>query len=366
MSDLAVALAGNIGTFVLDARFSVSALGVTGLFGPSGSGKTSILRCIAGLTRLPQGRVICDGVVWQREGDFMPPEQRGVGLVFQDGALFPHLNVAGNLEYARKRAPPSRSKSGKIDYQAVIEMLELAPLLGRGVSHLSGGERQRVAIARGLLAQPRLMLLDEPASALDQTARDDISNALLRLSTELALPMLYVSHDLAELARIADHLVLVEQGRVIGAGAVTEVLGDLTLPPALLPQALSVLRADVRRYDAADGVTCLAIDGEEWLIPGRIAAGRSGCRVRVMASDVGMSRTAPEGTTILNMPAARIEAAAAMPDTGQMNILLRLGKDGSGQRLLARISLRSWQNLEFQVGECVHLLIKGVGLVDPD
>ena len=361
MTDLAVSLAGSIGQFNLAAQFSVPARGITGLFGPSGSGKTSILRCIAGLTRLPQARIAFEDSQWQDGVRFVPAEQRGAVLVFQDGALFPHLDVRGNLAYAMRRAP-----AGPALFDGVVEMLDLGPLLPRGTSRLSGGERQRVAIARALLAQPRLLLLDEPVSALDHSARDEIIAALFRLSAELELPMLYVSHDLAELARIADHLVLLVQGRVIGAGPTTEVLADLSLPLASLPHALSVLSAQVRSYDPASGVTHLAIDGEEWLIPGRIDTHRSECRLRVMASDVGMSRTAPPHTTILNMPLARIVDAAPMMETGQVNVLLRLGPDGTGQSLLARISRKSWETLRFQPGECVHLLIKGVGLVEPD
>ena len=361
MSSLDVSLAGKIGRFELAASFTTPAAGITGLFGPSGSGKTSALRCIAGLTRLPQARVSFEQTHWQTNTGFIPPEQRSVGLVFQDGALFPHLDVRGNLAYAQRRAP-----AGRISFDAVVEMLDLAPLLSRKTSNLSGGERQRVAIARALLAQPRLMLLDEPVSALDQNARDEIIAALLRLSTELGLPMLYVSHDLAELARIADHLVLLTQGRVIGAGPTSAILADLSLPLASLPHALSVLQAQVLNYDHASGITRLAIDRQEWLIPGQIAPHQTECRLRVIASDVGMSRTAPVDTTILNMPIARIMAAAPMLETGQVNVLLRLGEAGAGQRLLARISRKSWESLNFRPGEPVHLLIKGVGLVGPD
>jgi len=360
MSDLAVSLSGVIGGFTLAADFSVPMRGITGLFGPSGSGKTSILRCVAGLTRLPHAMILAGDVIWQDGSRFVPPASRGAGFLFQEGALFPHLNVRRNLAYAQHRAPP-----GRIGFDAVIEMLDLAPLLGRVTTDLSGGERQRVSIGRALLSQPSLLLLDEPCSALDHPARDQIIGALERLSAELAVPMLFVTHDLAEMARVADRLVLIDQGRAIGSGGTAEVLTDLTLPLAALPHALSVLDGHIESHDSAESLTRIAISDHIWLVPGTAATCGAKCRLRVAASDVGLCRTAPSGTTILNMPLARIVSAAAMSETGQVNVVVRLGPDGLGQALLARVSRKSWESLTFQPGECIHLLIKGVGLVDP-
>ncbi len=360
---LSVSITRVLDRFTLAAQFSVPAKGIIGLFGDSGSGKTSILRIISGLQRCPGAQVQLGTEVWQNAVNWVSPERRGVGMVFQEGALCPHLNVRQNLDFAARRAPPNRSPR-PIQVDAVIDMLELAPLLGRKTQNLSGCERQRVAIGRALLSQPQLLLLDEPVSALDHGTRDEILAALERLSAALDLPMLYVSHNLAEMASITDHLVLLSQGRVAGSGATAQMLTDLSLPLAARPDALSVLGARVSGYDAGNGSTRLLIDGHEWKIPGRLGKDRADCRVRVMASDVGLARDVPGATTILNTPPARILTASAMPQSEQVNVLMRLGADDNGQYLLARVSRESWQNLQFQPGETVHLLIKGVGLVD--
>ena len=358
---LRVDLETRLGAQTLTARFALPPAGISGLFGASGSGKTSILRAIAGLARPDRALISLGDTPWQDDALFLPPERRGVGMVFQAAGLFPHLDVAGTLAFAARRAPP-----GPIAAQRVTEMLALTPLLHRRIPHLSGGERQRVAIGRALLAQPRLLLLDEPVSALDHGARDEILAALERLADELQLPMLYVSHNLAEMAAITDHLLLLDQGRVLASAATPRLLTDLTQPLASRPDALSVLQARVEDYDPAEGVSTLVIEGHFWQIPGRIAPGRSHCRVRVMASDVGLARAIPAESSILNTPLATILAATPMESSGQIKVLLSLGEDQSGQRILARISRKSWAALEFHPGEQVHLRIKGVGLVEVD
>ena len=204
---------GTLGGFRLDAAFEVPAAGVTALFGPSGSGKTTVLRCIAGLQRL-KGRLTVRGQVWQDEHTFRPPHLRPVGYVFQEPSLFGHLSVRGNLEYGLKRAPGRR-----IGMDEVVGFLGLQPLLGRSTHKLSGGERQRVAIGRALLSQPELMLMDEPLAGLDAEAKSEILPYLERLQQVMAIPILYVSHDAAEVAGLADRVLLMRGGRIEPAPA---------------------------------------------------------------------------------------------------------------------------------------------------
>jgi molybdate transport system ATP-binding protein len=204
---------GRLGSFVLDAEFSMPPTGVTALSGPSGSGKTSLLRCIAGLTRLP-GQLRVAGEVWQDDRTFLPAHRRPIGVVFQEPSLLAHLAVRGNLDYGARRSP-ARGTS----FDDVVDLLGLAPLLDRSTTHLSGGERQRVALGRALLSQPRLLLMDEPLSSLDAASKAEILPYLDRLHRELSIPTLYVSHDAGEIARLADQVIYMREGRIVPSPA---------------------------------------------------------------------------------------------------------------------------------------------------
>jgi molybdate transport system ATP-binding protein len=206
-------LHGRLGAFQLDATLALAPRGITALVGPSGSGKTTVLRCIAGLTRL-SADVSLNGEVWQDQDCFTPPHRRPVGFVFQDAALLAHLTVKGNLRYAHKRADKT---APMVAWDEVVEVLGLGALLPRSPAHLSGGERQRVALGRALLTQPKLLLMDEPLSSLDGTAKAQILPYLERLHRTLAIPALYVSHDPAEVARLADHVLTMDGGRILEA-----------------------------------------------------------------------------------------------------------------------------------------------------
>ncbi len=211
---------GTLGAFRLDADFRLAPEGITALSGPSGAGKTTLLRCIAGLIRLP-GRLYVDGEVWQDERRFTPTHKRPVGVVFQEAALLAHLSVRGNLLYGAKRA---RGEGGLDD---VVELLGLGALLARGTASLSGGERQRVALGRALLTRPKLVLLDEPLSSLDAGAKAEILPYLERLHRTLKVPALYISHDTSEIARLADHLLLMKDGQVTPGGPVRRIADQL-------------------------------------------------------------------------------------------------------------------------------------------
>ena len=239
---------GRLGGFWLEAAFSLPAEGVTAVIGPSGSGKTSLLRCIAGLTRLP-GALKVEGDVWQDDSHFLPPHRRPVGMVFQEASLLSHLTVAGNLAYARKRATGAEA----IAYNEVIELLGLGPLLARATANLSGGERQRAALGRALLTQPRLLLMDEPLAGLDGASKAEITPYLARLCEALSIPVLYVSHDLGEVARLADQVLVMRGGRVIETRGNTKRAADqaaLTLAALgadeIRTLALAALRAGLR------------------------------------------------------------------------------------------------------------------------
>jgi molybdate transport system ATP-binding protein len=211
---------GDVGGFRLDAEFRLEPTGITALSGPSGAGKTTLLRCIAGLTRLP-GRLSVGGEVWQDAQRFLAPHKRPVGVVFQEASLLGHLSVRGNLLYGARRA------GGEGGLDDTVELLGLAPLMGRGVGALSGGERQRVALGRALLTRPELLLLDEPLSSLDAAAKAEILPYLERLHRTLAIPALYISHDAGEIARLADRLLLMKDGQVAPGGSVRRVVSDL-------------------------------------------------------------------------------------------------------------------------------------------
>lgn len=216
---------GRVGGFQLDARLGFPADGITALSGPSGSGKTTLLRCIAGLVRL-SGRLSVAGEIWQDERTFVPPHRRPVGVVFQEASLLAHLSVRGNLLYGARRA----SGKTEVGLDDTVELLGLAPLLARSTANLSGGERQRVALGRALLSQPRLLLMDEPLSSLDAGSKAEILPYLERLHRALAIPALYISHDTGEIARLADRVLLMRDGRVLPSGpaAMQDPLAGLT------------------------------------------------------------------------------------------------------------------------------------------
>ncbi|MCL2715678.1 MAG: molybdenum ABC transporter ATP-binding protein [Alphaproteobacteria bacterium] len=358
---ISVAFAGKIGEFALNAAFSVPARGVTGLFGPSGCGKTALLRCIAGLQRLTRGHCVIDGDVWQEGQEFRPVHQRPVGYVFQEASLFPHLSVIGNLLYAtrgRKPAAPSEA----ITFDDVVSLLGLESLLERAPRHLSGGERQRVAVGRALLSQPKLLLMDEPLSALDASTKDDILPFLERIHESLSLPVIYVSHDLAEVERLADYLVLMRAGEALAAGPLSSVQSDPRLPLAATRDAAVTLDAVVRAYDGDYGLARLAVDGGEFTVPMTGSAIGQHRRLTIAAGDVSLALLPAQRSTVLNILPARITAVTRVGEN-QMVAVLGLGPEGEGSRILARVTRRSWDDLGLDEGMMVYAQAKSVALV---
>ena len=266
MSHLEVSLNHRLGDFLLDVAFKVPAIGVTALFGRFGSGKTSVLRAVAGLVRTQRSTVKINGEVWQASGRFIPTHKRPIGYVFQEASLFLHLSVRRNLEYGWRQVPAEQRKVG---FDNVVELLGIGPVLKRATHRLSGGERQRVAIARALLTSPRLLLMDEPLSALDHGAKQAILPYLEGLHDELGIPSLYVSHDPNEVARLADQMVLLEQGRVIACGAAADLLARLDLPPAGYDDAASILEGYVSAHDHTYHLTWIAMHGGRVAVSGQ-------------------------------------------------------------------------------------------------
>lgn len=341
--------------FRLDAAFSVPGAGVTAVFGPSGSGKTTLLRAIAGLDRAT-GSVRVGGEVWQDDKTFVPVHKRAVGYVFQEPSLFPHLSVRENLLYGQRRVAPSRQP---VRFDDVVDWLGLAPLLDRrDPAQLSGGERQRVALGRALLMAPRLLLMDEPVSALDGAAKAQILTQLERLHRDLQIPVLYVSHALDEVARLADHLVLLEAGKVTAVGPLAQTLARLDLPLSSGHDAQSVLDATVLEHDDTYGQTHLACPGGMLWVTRLHHAPGTRLRTRVLAQDVALATTEPQQTSVSNCITAQI---VAMQDQGQDAVLVQLLADGAP--LLARITRRSRDRLGLVAGQQVYAWVKATAVM---
>lgn len=357
---IAVAFRGSVGAFHLDAAFTVPAAGMTAIFGPSGCGKTTVVRCIAGLQRLP-GQCLVNGEIWQDASTFRPTHLRPIGYVFQEASLFPHLDVRRNLRFGVPRTPRDAGRE-VIGFDEVVALLGLDALLDRAPHHLSGGERQRVAIGRALLSQPRLLLMDEPLSALDQVARAEILPFLEKLHARLALPSFYISHDMAEIEQLADHLVLMNAGKVIATGPLHDLQSDPDLPLARTRDAAVSFDAIVEAYDATDAVLTLRVDGSRIMVPAQPRTVGAHQRLRIAASDVSLARTAPAGSSILNILPARI-VSSSPAGLGERLVVVALGAAGEGPRLLSRITQRSWTSLALTDGTAIFAQVKGVSLI---
>lgn len=345
-----------LGGFHLDAEGWFPTSGVTALFGRSGCGKSSLLRCISGLERADNAFLSVNGSCWQDSGRgiFLPPEKRAIGYVFQEGALFPHISVRENLAYGFKRAHP-KPDPGR--FETVVELLGLGHLLARHPRQLSGGEKQRVAIGRALLNDPRLLLLDEPLAALDRGRKREILPYLESLHRESDIPILYVTHDMEELVRIGDHLMLLDEGRILAQGALDEMLSRIDLPIAREADAGAVIDTRILSHDEAFHLTQLGFSGGELTVGWIDRPVGSAVRIRIHARDVSLTLQPPVPSSILNILPARIRQMAAH---GRGRMILQL--DMHGQLLLARITQKSQVRLDLQPGMPVYAQIKSVAL----
>jgi len=341
------------GDFTLDVDFTAPAKGVTGVFGPSGSGKTSLLRCIAGLEHAT-GTFSVGEDVWQDQTTFRPAHRRPVGYVFQEASLFAHLSVRGNLEYGLKRA---QTKRPVVSFDQAVELLGLDRLLVRDPATLSGGERQRAAMARALLSGPELLLMDEPLASLDLASKQEIMPFLERLHRELDIPVFYVSHAPAEIARMADYLVMIEAGRITTAGAIEDVWARMDIPLMGEPGAESIITAQVVEHDDHYQLTSLEFSG------GRLTVSRMkempGCEVRVIipARDVSLALEKPASTSIQNILPAVVESVAGEGGAHSL-VVLQIGTS----RIISRITRKSADGLGLKPGMNLYAQIKTVGI----
>ncbi|MEM5472300.1 molybdenum ABC transporter ATP-binding protein [Hoeflea sp. AS60] len=355
---LSVRIAHSFGAFSLDVEFEAPS-GVTALFGRSGSGKTSVVNAVAGLFKPESGHIFLnETVLYDADRRIsVPVHQRRLGYVFQEGRLFPHMSVRQNLLYGRWFAP----RTPGADFDHVVGMLGIDGLLARRPGALSGGEKQRVAIGRALLANPRLLLMDEPLAALDEERKAEILPYLERLREETAVPVLYVSHSMAEVARLATTLVLMENGRVIRAGPASEVLSDPENVPALGVRSAGASLHAIVAAQEEDGLTRLEASAGPLFLPKVDAGIGSRLSIRILAQDVILSRTRPEGLSALNILPATVTAVRLGDGPGAI-IQLKAGQD----LLLARITRRSAQALELAPGAECFAIIKSVAVAQSD
>ncbi len=349
----------QLAAFELKVDMKLPVRGITAVFGASGSGKTSLLRCVAGLQRPRDALVQIAGQTWQDDQQqlFVPTWRRPLGYVFQEASLFEHLTVEGNLRYGLQRGSGAGERQGALD--SVIALLGLQALLARRSHQLSGGERQRVAIARALATQPKLLLLDEPLAALDYARRQEILPWLERLRDELHIPMLYVTHAADEVARMADTLVVLQQGRVAACGPVAEVLTRIDAPIVLGDDVSALLQGTLETRDAQWSLACARFAGGSlWLRDTGLALGTA-VRLRVLARDVSIALEPTLRSSIQNSMAAVVRAIAA--DTHPSQVLVQL--DCGGALLLARITARAADALGLAVGQTVWAQVKSVALV---
>ena len=346
--------------FSLDLDLQLPGKGVTALYGHSGSGKTTCLRCIAGLERASQAYVQINDEVWQdsQRGHFVPVHQRALGYIFQEASLFPHLSVRANLEFGLKRIARQQRR---VDLAHATELLGISHLLERAPHNLSGGERQRVGIARALLTSPGLLLMDEPLAALDSQRKGEILPYLERLHAELDIPVLYVSHSQDEVARLADHIVLLSEGRVLASGAIGETLARLDLPLARGDDAGVVIEGKVCDYNLNYQLLTLQLPGSTQRLRVAHASMAIGqrLRVKVQARDISLNRDPGAHSSILNCLQATV--VSEMPADNQAHMLIRL--DAGGTALLARITRYSRDQLQLVPGQVIWAQIKSVAVL---
>ena len=352
---LDISLQTRIGDFEIKAAFQAEA-GITALFGPSGAGKTSLVNMLAGLERPARGRIVVwDQVLFDSEqGIDLSPEQRRLGYVFQESRLFPHMTVAGNLSYGRALVPKGVAL---VDYDAVVDLLALRPLLVRRPKTLSGGERQRVAIGRAILAAPRLLLMDEPLANLDAPRRAEILPFIEKLRREFDISIVYVSHNMDEIVRRADQLIVMADGAIAAQGPVDEITARLDLRHLTGRwDAGAVLSTTVAEQDDVDKLTRLSFQGGDLWLPQLDLGLGSPLRIRVHARDVSLALAPPEQVSVLNVFTGEVIEVGA-DDGPQVDVLIDIGTP-----LWARITKRSQRELNIMPGRKVHAMIKAMAV----
>ena len=341
-------------SFMLDANFSIPDRGITVVFGPSGSGKTTLLRAIAGLEKSDDGFLKIGDSVWQKGEDFLATHKRQIGYVFQDAALFDHLDVKGNLNFVIKRAIGLKE-----DFiESIHNLLEIKTLLNRKTTQLSGGERQRVAIARALLTNPKILLLDEPLSALDLKRKNEILPYLDSIHNDLEIPILYVTHSQDEMSRLADHLLLIEDGNIIGSGPVNDMLTRFDMPLSHGGDAVSIIEAEVLKRDSEFNLMHLDFLGGQFIVPDNSFPVQTKVRIRVVARDVSLTKSKQVDTSILNIFPAMVQEIV---NEGEAQVMVRLQIKET--ILLACITRKSSYKLRLEKGSEVFVQVKSVAIL---
>ena len=342
----------QLGDFGLDARFDAPA-GVTAIFGPSGSGKTSVVNAVAGLSKPDAGRITIGDAVLFDEGKRvnLTPQARRIGYVFQDARLFPHMTVIRNLRYG-----------GTHDETRIIDVLGLGDLLDRMPANLSGGERQRVALGRALMCDPRLLLMDEPLAALDVARKAEILPYVERLRDDVKIPILYVSHDMSEVARLATTLVVMDKGRVATHGPLGEVLSQPDAVPLVGVRAAgAVISTKVAGRLLDDGLTELAFSGGRLILPGILGVLGQTVRLRIPAQDVILATEKPTGLSALNVLPVTVTKVAQGRGPG-----VAVGVQAGEDHLLARVTRRSAQRMGLTAGQKIYAIIKATAVGPED
>jgi len=356
MARLAVNLRATLGAFTLEVDDAVEMNGITALFGPSGSGKSTLLRIIAGLETRATGTVAFNGESWQQGRTRVPAHQRGATLLFQDVRLFSHLDVGQNLDYAARRAPASRRGASRDE---IVRSLELEDLLDQHTQTLSGGEAQRVAIARALLARPRLLLMDEPVAALDLGRRARLLDRIEELPRRFGIPVLYVTHAIDEVARLADQTILMQSGRWIARGDTAEIIERLDLPDLAAGSGTGVLlNATVAGHDDALALTRLTVGSWTLSVPALDRPAGSPVRLRVRARDVALATERPSAISIRNVLEGRVLEITTNGQSPYAEVLV----DVAGSHLRVRITRASVAELGLAEHSRVYALIKSIAL----
>jgi len=341
--------------FLITADFKIPATGVLGVFGDSGSGKTTLLRCLAGLEKKAWGHIEFNEEIWLSDKIHLPCQQRRIGYIFQESRLFPHMSVDANLHYGQQRNKhPSPSI---IEKQQLLELLNIGHLLKRQPHKLSGGEKQRVAIARALLKNPQILLMDEPLAALDEKRKQEILPFLERLHDELSIPMLYVSHNLGEISRLCDHMLVLEQGKIQFNGSLHDALISPESPLATADSAAAILEAKVIAHDEEFQLsTVLTENGNRMQVQGLLKLNQR-IRLRILANSVSLCKTAPSDSSILNILKGQICKVLEVKASSTL-LQIASGKD----ILLARISRKSYQQLQLAPGQPIFMQVKVVSI----
>ena len=341
--------------FCLDVGLTLPGSGITALFGHSGSGKTTLLRCMAGLEKASEGKLIVDGDIWQDGNYWSPTHKRPIGYVFQEASLFPHLTVMNNLLYGQRRI----GKKQTSDLDQAIHLLGIEPLLNRDPSRLSGGERQRVAIARALSLNPKILLMDEPLAALDIKRKREILPYLERLHHKLDIPVIYVSHSPVEVIRLADYLVILENGNVNAQGPLAEILTRKEAPVKLGDDYSTILEVIVSHVEPEWHLVRASFDGGSlWLQEPGLLNGNK-VRVQILASDVSLAITEPGISSIQNVLRARVKGVIDDGSPGSILVRIVVGEI----ILFSRITRRAFQNLNIHPGMDIWAQIKSVAIV---